>query len=312
MDSSRTDVEGNYKLWIGKDYCNFIFKDVVNVHSPFQDSINRKETPRMPWHDVAGCVVGPAARDIARHFIQRWNYIKVKKVKKDASYVQLVPKAYKSYTIPRHIVQGSSRCNVQALRSVSKWSAGIVKTESSIHMAMLHLIRSAKHYIYIENQFFISQVESDGGNSGNANKIVKNEIAQCLYERIVKAHEDQENFKVYVFMPLIPGYAGEYGKSSGILLHTITHYNNTSINSLIKKLADSSIDALNYICFFGLRTWSELNNSLMTELIYVHSKLMIVDDRACIIGSANVNDRSLLGNRDSEVNCFFLFKSVFH
>jgi phospholipase D1/2 len=28
---------------------------------------------------------------------------------------------------------------------------------------------------------------------------------------------------------------------------------------------------------------------------------MIVDDRACIIGSANINDRSLLGNRDSEV-----------
>lgn len=28
---------------------------------------------------------------------------------------------------------------------------------------------------------------------------------------------------------------------------------------------------------------------------------MIVDDRTCIIGSANINDRSLLGNRDSEV-----------
>ena len=106
---------------------------------------------------------------------------------------------------------------------------------------------------------------------------------------------------MYVFLPLIPGYAGEYGRSSGILLHTITHYNNASINGLIKKLADSSIDALNYIFFFGLRTWSELNSNLITELIYVHSKLLIVDDRACIIGSANINDRSLLGNRDSEV-----------
>ena len=41
----------------------------------------------------------------------------------------------------------------------------------------------------------------------------------------------------------------------------------------------------------------------MTEIIYVHSKLMIVDDRRCIIGSANINDRSLLGNRDSEIAC---------
>lgn len=28
---------------------------------------------------------------------------------------------------------------------------------------------------------------------------------------------------------------------------------------------------------------------------------MIVDDRRMIIGSANINDRSLLGNRDSEL-----------
>lgn len=39
----------------------------------------------------------------------------------------------------------------------------------------------------------------------------------------------------------------------------------------------------------------------MTELIYVHSKLMIVDDEKVIIGSANINDRSLLGDRDSEL-----------
>lgn len=35
--------------------------------------------------------------------------------------------------------------------------------------------------------------------------------------------------------------------------------------------------------------------------VYVHSKIMIVDDRYALIGSANINDRSLLGSRDSEV-----------
>ena len=35
--------------------------------------------------------------------------------------------------------------------------------------------------------------------------------------------------------------------------------------------------------------------------MYVHSKLMIVDDHSVIIGSANINDRSLLGDRDSEL-----------
>ena len=39
----------------------------------------------------------------------------------------------------------------------------------------------------------------------------------------------------------------------------------------------------------------------VTELIYVHNKMMIVDDNTVIIGSANINDRSLLGERDSEI-----------
>jgi phospholipase D1/2 len=34
-------------------------------------------------------------------------------------------------------------------------------------------------------------------------------------------------------------------------------------------------------------------------MIYVHSKLMIVDDEYLITGSANINQRSLDGDRDS-------------
>jgi len=44
-----------------------------------------------------------------------------------------------------------------------------------------------------------------------------------------------------------------------------------------------------------------LFNDLVSELIYVHSKLLIVDDQIAIIGSANLNDRSMLGKRDSEI-----------
>ena len=38
-----------------------------------------------------------------------------------------------------------------------------------------------------------------------------------------------------------------------------------------------------------------------TEIIYIHSKLLIVDDKVVLIGSANLNDRSMLGNRDTEL-----------
>ena len=38
---------------------------------------DRSKDPRMPWHDIASAVYGPAARDVARHFIQRYNLTKV-------------------------------------------------------------------------------------------------------------------------------------------------------------------------------------------------------------------------------------------
>lgn len=36
-------------------------------------------------------------------------------------------------------------------------------------------------------------------------------------------------------------------------------------------------------------------------MIYVHSKGMIVDDEYVILGSANINQRSLEGTRDTEI-----------
>lgn len=58
----------------------------------------------------------------------------------------------------------------------------------------------------------------------------------------------------------------------------------------------------NYLSVFGLRTYEMLPSGPVTEQIYVHSKVMVVDDRWAIVGSANLNDRSLLGLRDSEFN----------
>ena len=46
----------------------------INLYS---DAYDRSKEPRMPWHDIASAVYGAAARDVARHFIQRYNFTKV-------------------------------------------------------------------------------------------------------------------------------------------------------------------------------------------------------------------------------------------
>ncbi|STE15329.1 phospholipase D-like domain-containing protein [Citrobacter sp. wls718] len=56
-----------------------------------------------------------------------------------------------------------------------------------------------------------------------------------------------------------------------------------------------------YITLLNLRNHDTIDGKPVTEQIYVHSKLMIVDDRYVLVGSANINERSLQGDHDSEL-----------
>ncbi|XP_069675319.1 phospholipase D1 isoform X1 [Periplaneta americana] len=295
-------LEGSAKYWVGKDYTNFIVKDFTNLDLPYQDLVDRNTTPRMPWHDIGAMVQGAAARDVARHFIQRWNAVKLEKAKLNLAYPHLLPKSYENIgtctpitDVPLH------RVNCQILRSASSWSAGFLDVETleeSIHEAYIEAITKAKHYVYIENQFFISLAVQ--------NSSVRNQICETLFKRIMRAHREEAVFRVFVVMPLLPGFEGEIGTPSGTALHAITHWNYASISrgkdSILNRLKSEGVeDPSQYISFHGLRTHSVLNGDLMSELIYVHSKLLIADDRLVICGSANINDRSMLGKRDSEI-----------
>ncbi|CAH1798486.1 unnamed protein product [Owenia fusiformis] len=289
-------LEGSTKLWIGKDYCNFIAKDFHELDSPFTDFIDRTVTPRMPWHDIGAVVFGKCARDVSRHFIQRWNYTKLKKMRQNKDCPLLLPKSYNKVQVPSKISSTAIMADCQILRSADTWSAGIQHTETSIYQAYIKAIQLAKHYIYIENQFFISV---------SGHPVVENAIGDAIYERIVKAHEAGDTFRVFVVLPLLPAFEGELGTNKGTAIQAITHWNYQSIcrggNSLIERLQTKVGDPLKYISFCGLRTHDTLNGNLVTELVYVHSKLMIVDDDTTIIGSANINDRSMMGKRDSEI-----------
>ncbi|KAK3578554.1 hypothetical protein CHS0354_025266 [Potamilus streckersoni] len=288
---------GSSKLWIGKDYVNFIFKDPVDVHNPFEDLINREKTPRMPWHDIGAVVYGKAARDVARHFIGRWNFTKTEKFKTNMNYPLLLPKSYSKCVVPPLIRSINYECQTQILRSSCGWSAGINRVERSIHTAYIDCIDNAKHFIYIENQFFITQVGDQRG--------VKNKIAEALLKRIIRAYMNHETFRVYVVLPLLPAFEGNIGEQGAYSIRAVTHWNYVSMskgpNAIWTQLQKKVDDPDKYICFCGLRTHAELQGRLVTELVYVHSKLMIVDDDTIIIGSANINDRSMLGTRDSEL-----------
>ena len=197
--------------------------------------------------------------------------------------------------------------NIQALRSVSQWSIGKTITEQSILEGYYKLIDNSKHYIYIENQFFITKAfsEDERRDSGlNLNRLVENEIGLHIRTRIERAYQQKENFKVFICIPLLPGFSGTPGESS--TMNCILKYQYQSIShnqgmSLLEQLRIKLGDELNkYIFFYSLRNHGTIKGVPVTELIYIHSKLIIVDDQKVLMGSANINDRSMLGSRDSE------------
>ena len=199
------------------------------------------------------------------------------------------------------------KSKVQVLRSACKWSVGIGKKENSILQAYYQLIDNAKHYIYIENQFFVSrsfnQEERDECDYALSD-VVENLIAYHIRKRIERAYLAKEKFRVFVFIPLLPGFAGE-PESTGTLQIILKHtYEGISRNhgmSIIEQLEKIMGEKWrDYIGFYSLRGHGFVNGEPRTELIYIHSKLMIIDDRTVILGSANINDRSMLGTRDSE------------
>ena len=115
----------------------------------------------------------------------------------------------------------------------------------------------------------------------------------CYFKR------QKKKFRVYVVLPLLPGFDNRNA------IQAVQYYNLRSINlgdfSIYAELRSAGIDPTEYITFHGMRNWAVLMGKLVQEIVYVHSKLMIVDDKYVICGSANINDRSLLGKRDSEV-----------
>ncbi|XP_013885644.1 phospholipase D1 [Austrofundulus limnaeus] len=292
------ELFGNTRFWHGKDYCNFVYKDWIQLDKPFDDFIDRHTMPRMPWHDIASVVHGRAARDVARHFIQRWNFTKLVKLKyRGLSFPCLLPKSHTTAGEQRYQVPNCVNTKVQILRSASDWSAGIKNHEESIHLAYVNTIQNSKHFIYIENQFFISCAD---------NKHVFNKIGDAIASRIIRAHREGKKYRVYVVTPLLPGFEGDINTGGGTAIQAVMHFNYRTMNrgeySIISQLKREMGDQwMNYISIAGLRTHADLEGKLVTELIYVHSKMLIADDNTVIIGSANINDRSMLGKRDSEV-----------
>eukprot|EP01083_Nonionella_stella_P093114 260804_1 len=282
-------IDPDKKFFLGVDYYNpFIGSRPRSLDGPamFEDVVQRASSPRMPWHDVDVEVRGEVARDVAVNFVQRWNHHKRQRFfKKDEDPILEVSSLE---TIEASRFYRTGTCNVQCIRSMDLWS-GADRLERSIEAAYVRAIKNAQFYIYIENQYF---------SSSCAGGAVKNTVVEHIVDKLVEKIEKQETFRVIFILP-----QPEEADDSAMCIMQLQYQTiNRGGYSVLERLSSRfpSVDLRDYITFFFLRRWDFLGGVPVTEKIFVHAKIMIVDDEVAIISSANFNDRSFLGSRDSE------------
>jgi phospholipase D1/2 len=122
-----------------------------------------------------------------------------------------------------------------------------------------------------------------------------------------------EDFHAYIVIPMFPEgdpVAGSAHLQRQFEWQTMGAMANAVASAI--KANNSSKQWTDFLSFYFVMNWSPgtvvMDGDRRTRvqknrryMIYVHSKLLIVDDTRLILGSANLNERSLAGDRDYEI-----------
>ncbi|USW53501.1 Putative phospholipase D/Transphosphatidylase [Septoria linicola] len=156
---------------------------------------------------------------------------------------------------------GGTQC--QIMRSACKWSHG-VKLEHSIANAYIRTIRESVHFVYMENQFFITA-------TGHQQKPVRNLIGAAIVERIVRAARNNEDWQMIINIPSVPAFAGDLKDDAALGTRAIMEFQYFSINrgghSIMEEVARQGVDPMKYLRFYNLRSYDRINiNASMAQV----------------------------------------------
>ena len=317
------------------DTCEFpLFKTISTLHSgDFYSNcvvgVTSETGPREPWHDNHAKVEGPAAIDIKHNFEERWK--KQADIHVDRLYSHEDEEEFALNSEAQIPDNEGGHWNLQLFRSITSdsclmehgrkdvlHSKGGRIVENTIMRSMVHQIRNAKNFIYMENQYFLgSAYDWEEGNDTLAHHIVPTEIARRITDKI----NAEEDFKAYILIPMFPE-----GIPSSMPIQEILQWQYRTMQSMYRKISnvieEKGLDThpKDYLKFFCLGkregpddipldelgepeagSQPETIRSTLRHCIYVHSKMTIIDDDYVLIGSANINQRSLAGERDTEI-----------
>ncbi|KAJ5541877.1 hypothetical protein N7535_004296 [Penicillium sp. DV-2018c] len=267
-------------IFPGQDFNNNRIMDFQSVDDWQSNEVSKADYGRMPWHDVAMGLQGDCAYDIAEHFVLRWNFIKRDKYKRshDVDWLlmegrtgdqeDIIAVQRPKYPCGEYIqhpltpLSTKPRGNIgtvraQIVRSSDDWSSGILN-EHSIQNAYCETIRNAEHFVYIENQFFITA-------TGDQQAPVFNQIGRAIVDACVRAGKEGRKFRVIIVIPAIPGFAGDLRDNAALGTRAIMDYQYKSIcrgeHSIYGQIEKEGIDPREHIFVFALRAYDRINKT---------------------------------------------------
>ncbi|CAG8894959.1 unnamed protein product [Penicillium egyptiacum] len=271
-------------IFPGQDFNNNRIMDFQSVEDWQSNEVSKIDYGRMPWHDVAMGLQGDCVYDIAEHFVLRWNFIKRDKYKRshDVDWLLMEGRTGEEEDIiavqrpkypcgdyiqhPLTPLSTKPRGNVgtvraQIVRSSDDWSSGILN-EHSIQNAYCETIRNAQHYVYIENQFFITA-------TGDQQRPIFNTIGRAIVDACVRAGKEGRKFRVIIVIPAIPGFAGDLRDNAALGTRAIMDYQYKSIcrgeHSIFGQIEKEGIDPREHVFVFALRAYDRINKTPVLE-----------------------------------------------
>lgn len=151
----------------------------------------------------------------------------------------------------------------QIVRSCAKWSHGVA-VEHSIANAYIEVIRNSQHFVYMENQFFITA-------TCDKQKPITNLVGAAIVERALRAARNNEDWHMIINIPSVPAFAGDLKADGSLGTRAIMEFQYNSINrgghSIMETIAREGVDPMKYIRFYNLRSYDRINtNAAMSKV----------------------------------------------
>lgn len=251
----------------------------IDVDERRWDDSNHDQRPEDTWHDVSMAVSGPVASDIRRHFADCWDRARGECGTVFSAQVTDLPEAAPAARPITTDVKAPS-----LLRTVSTHQKGPIRFGPATRVrehatAHLDLFAKARDHVYIESQFFRHMP-----------------LARALANRAAEIPD----LELTLVLPTEPERI-IFGRSKG----TDARHAQALQLRCLSHLRKAFGDRLAVVSPVQPRPAPE-GTPMPVEgsgIIYLHSKVTLIDDAIGIVGSANLNGRSLLW--DTEASLMF-------